>query len=54
MKGFATSPNPFTSGIRPRRFLSSTKALMNYDIIINGASKDDYRKIYEQNETTQR
>jgi len=50
MKGFATSPNPFTTGLKPRRFLSATKALMNYDIIINGTTKDNYNKIYKEKE----
>jgi len=47
MRGFATSPNPFTRGMRPRRFFSSTKDLMNYGILIKGATKNDYIKIYK-------
>jgi hypothetical protein len=39
MKGFATSPMNYTSGLRPRRFFAATKRRMRMDIILGKKQK---------------
>ncbi len=34
MRGFATSPSPYTTGLRPRKFLPETSARIKMDIIL--------------------
>lgn len=34
MRGFATSFNPYSGGLRPRRFLAATVAKAKLDIIL--------------------
>ncbi len=31
MKGFATSPNPWETGLRPRRFLSERVSMLKFE-----------------------
>ncbi len=48
MRGFATSPNPFATGTRPRAFLGARRDQMRLDIMINGAGKEEYSKINKE------
>ena len=34
MRGFATSPSPYTTGMRPRKFFPETAARIKMDIIL--------------------
>ena len=40
MRGFATSPINYTSGLRPRKFLEATTARMKMDIILGKKLKN--------------
>lgn len=44
MKGFATSPSNFTSGLRPRRFFAATAQKMKMDIMLGKKQKATARK----------
>jgi len=45
MKGFATSPSNYTSGLRPRRFLAATTEKMKMDIILGKKLKKAPKKV---------
>jgi len=45
MRGFATSPSNYTSGLRPRRFLAATSAKMKMDIILGKKLKSAPKKV---------
>jgi len=51
MRGFATSPNPFATGTRPRAFLGARRDQMRLDIMINGVGKAEYTKIVKHKNT---
>lgn len=40
MKGFATSPINYTSGLRPRKFFAATKRRIRMDIILGKKQKE--------------
>jgi|GEM_PF-2100302 len=54
MRGFATSPNPFATGIRPRTFLGARRDQMRLNIMINGIGKKEYDKINKDRNTQSR
>jgi len=45
MRGFATSSNPYTTGLKPRSFFSGRKSLIQRNIIINGLNTDAAKKL---------
>lgn len=42
----AAFSTPLSQGVRPRSFLSATKAKFRMNAIIYGASADDYKEIH--------
>jgi len=44
MRGFATSTNPYSGGLRPRRFLAATTAKAKMDIILGKKLKKETPK----------
>lgn len=45
MRGFATSSNPYTTGLKPRSFFSGRKSLIHKNIMINGLNTEAAKKL---------
>ena len=51
MKGFATSPNPFLTGMRPRAFFAERLAMLRKEQMMKKVDKDHYPKWQEEKKT---
>lgn len=45
MRGFATSPNPYTSGMRPKRFLEARVRMLKEQQMTSGFGKKKFTEV---------